>query len=169
MPEVVAHEWRTSSALEERQVPKLRISRKSLATIKSHQAERRQVYYDDKLTGFALRVEPSGRMTYFIEYRPGAGGRSVLKKRLNLGTTAELAPENARKRASELLAAVRIGGDPAADRKLERAIPTVKEFAERFLKEEVATKLKSGTLRNYKSYVQRYIEPALGTSKLDKV
>lgn len=150
-------------------MPKLRIGRKALSTIKAEQVEGRQVYYDDELAGFALRVEPSGRMTYFIEYRPGAGGRGVLKKRHNLGTAAELTPEGARKRASELLAIVRLGGDPAADKKLERAIPTMKEFAKRFLEEEVETKLKPGTLRNYKSYVSKYIEPALGTSKLDKI
>jgi len=150
-------------------MPKLRIGRKALSTIKAGAAESRQVYYDDELAGFALRVEPSGRMTYFIEYRPGAGGRGVLKKRLNLGTAAELTPEDARKRASELLAVVRLGGDPAADKKLERAIPAMKEFAQRFLEEEVETKLKAGTLRNYRSYISKYIEPALGTSKLDKV
>jgi site-specific recombinase XerD len=153
----------------EERVPITRIGRKALATIKGAKVEGRKVYYDDELAGFALRVEPSGRITYFIEYRPGAGGRSVLKKRVNLGNAAELAPEEARKRASELLATVRLGGDPAADKKLERAVPTMKEFAGRFLEEEVETKLKAGTLRNYKSYVSKYIEPALGTAKLDKV
>src|SRR5687768_10519748 len=77
----------------ESKVPKLKIGRKSLTTIKARQSDKRQVFYDEELAGFALRVEPSGRMTYFIEYRPGAGGRSVLKKRLNLGTASEFAPE----------------------------------------------------------------------------
>lgn len=150
-------------------MPKLRIGRKALTTIKAEQNGARQVYYDDELAGFALRVEPSGRMTYFIEYRPGAGGRGVLKKRHNLGTAAELTPEEARKRASELLAVVRLGGDPAADKKQERSIPTMEKFAQRYLEEEAETKLKAGTQRNYKSYISKYISPALGTAKLDKI
>lgn len=150
-------------------MPKLKIGRKALSTIKAAAADTRQVYYDDELAGFALRVEPSGRMTYFIEYRPGAGGRGVLKKRVTLGTATGLTPEEARKRASELLAVVRLGGDPAADKKLERAMPTMKEFAQRFLEEEAEAKLKAGTQRNYRSYISKYISPALGTSKLDKI
>ena len=57
---------------------------------------RRTLYYDSELTGFCLKVMPSGQMRWCVEYRPGGGGRGVAKKRLVLGWTSALTPEQAR-------------------------------------------------------------------------
>ena len=54
---------------------------------------RRILYYDSELTGFCLKVMPSGQMRWCVAYRPGGGGRGVAKKRLVLGSTSALAPE----------------------------------------------------------------------------
>ncbi|MDD7973204.1 tyrosine-type recombinase/integrase [Roseinatronobacter alkalisoli] len=148
-------------------MPIAKLTRRGMTAIKP--ADKRVVYYDSALTGFALRVEPTGRMTYFIEYRPGAGGRSVAKKRLNLGTTEEFNPEKARERAKELLARVRLGADPAADRRADREMPLFRDFASRYLEEEAETKLKPASVRNYRSYIKKHILPALGTAKLDAI
>lgn len=43
-------------------------------------------------------------------------------------------------------------GGPAGKRPRKRAMPTLAEFAERYLKEEAETKLKSGTVVNYRIY-----------------
>lgn len=148
-------------------MPITKLTRRGIASIVP--ADKRTVHYDPDLSGFGLRVEPTGRMTFFVEYRPGSGGRSTMKKRLTLGTTAELNPDEARRRAIDTLASVRLGSDPAAERKKGREMPTVQTFAARYLDEEAGTKLKSGTIRNYKSAVNRHIIPALGTMKLDHV
>lgn len=147
-------------------MPVLKLTRRNIAGIKP--ADRRVVYYDPDLIGFAMRVEATGRMTYFAEYRPGAGGRNVAKKRFTIGTAQELTPEEARGRASEVLATVRLGGDPAAERKKERAVPSFKEFAATFLKDE-ADRLKPATMRNYTSYIGKHLTPAFGTMQLDKI
>jgi hypothetical protein len=34
-------------------------------------------YYDSELTGFCIRVHPTGAKRWCVEYRPGAGGRGV--------------------------------------------------------------------------------------------
>lgn len=147
-------------------MPVLKLTRRQIASIKK--TEKRTVFYDPDLTGFALRVEPTGRMTYFAEYRPGAGGRNVAKRRYTIGTTQELTPEEARKRAAEVLAAVRLGGDPAADRSKERSIPRFGDFVDTYLKDEEG-RLKPRTLANYRSYAERHMKPALGALQLDKV
>jgi integrase len=48
-------------------------------------------------------------------------------------------------------------------------VPTVREFARRYLEEEAKAKLKPGSHRNYASYVSKHIVPAIGTMKLDHV
>lgn len=156
-------------------MPIAKITRQGIAAIKP--GEKRTVYYDATLTGFALRVETTGRMTYFIEYRPGAGGRGVLKKRYNVATTAEMAPEEARKTAERLLAGVRLGADPAADKAKARTVPTFTAFATDHLDamHEIATKhpekavLRPGTIKNYRSLLKRHVEPAIGTRQFDVI
>ncbi len=76
-------------------------------------------YYDTDLKGFGLKIMPSGARSWIVEYRPGAGGRGVAKKRLKVGGDA-LSPEQAREAAEKLLASVALGKDPASDRSAER-------------------------------------------------
>ena len=73
-------------------------------------------YYDDRLTGFGLRVGDTGTRSYFIEYRAGRG-RGAPKRRLTLGRHGHLTVEQARKAAQEQLGRVAAGEDPATRRK----------------------------------------------------
>ena len=89
------------------------------------------IYYDSELTGFCLKVLPTGGKRWCVEYRSGAGGRSVGKTRMVLGSTSSMTPDQARQSARITLGAVALGQDPAGKRSRERAMPTFAEFAER--------------------------------------
>ena len=91
------------------------------------------VVYDRDLTGFGLRVLPSGTKTWIVEYRPGTGGRKVFKRRMKIDLASRMTPDEARAQAKDILARVRLGEDPAGFRTHSRQIPTVSEFAKRFL------------------------------------
>ena len=135
------------------------------------------IFYDSDLAGFAIRVEPSGRTTFFIEYRPGAGGRSVVKRRFTIGTTAEFTPEEARDEAEKLLARIRLGDDPAATKAKAKTVPPFAKFATEHLDamEEIAEKhpeqaiLRPGTIRNYRSLLKRHVGPAIGSRQMDAI
>ncbi len=71
------------------------------------------IEYDTELTDFGVAVYPSGSKSWVCEYRPHGGGRAVAKKRVTLGKTSQLTPEQARKAAADMLAAVRLGRDPS--------------------------------------------------------
>lgn len=127
------------------------------------------IYYDDELTGLGIWVSPSGTKSWFVEYRPGDRGRSVPKRRMVLGRTNILTPDQAREAAREALAGVALGQDPAALRSSARAMTTFREFAERYLTEEAATKLKPRTVVNYRIYLRKHAVPFIGNIKLDMV
>jgi integrase len=76
--------------------------------------------YDTDIKGFSVRVAPSGVKTWQIEYRPYPGGRGVAKKRMSLGATSKLTPDNARKVAKATLADVTNRKDPAAEKQAKR-------------------------------------------------
>jgi integrase len=124
--------------------------------------------YDIELKGFGVRLGASGSLSWFIEYRPGAGGRRIAKKRFYFGSR-EFTPEEARQRAKKLLACVALGDDPMKDRIRERQSLTFSEFAERYLSEEAEPKLKPGTITNYKIAIRKHANPIIGRIKLEQI
>lgn len=146
-------------------MPTLKLTKRSIDAILP--SPKPTIYYDSELTGFCLKVLSSGAKRWCVEYRSGAGGRSVGKTRMVLGSASKLTPDQARQSAAKILAAVALGQDPAGKRSRERAMPTFTEFAERYLKEEAETKLKPGTVVNYRIYLRKHAAPVIGTRKLD--
>ncbi|MGJ0535560.1 integrase arm-type DNA-binding domain-containing protein [Methylocystis sp.] len=113
------------------------------------------VAYDVDLTGFGLRVMPSGVKSWIVEYRPDGGGRGVAKKRVTLGKVGALTPDQARRAASELLARVRLGADPAAEKADRRDAPTVGGLIDAFIAEHVDGKLKPASAISAKAGLER--------------
>jgi integrase len=126
--------------------------------------EKDYIICDDELRGFALRVLPSGKRYYIVQYRI-----STRYRRMSLGQHGVLTSEKARTMAFKLLAAVKDGKDPAGDRKEGRKALTVTELAQRFDKEHIAVRLKPGTAREYRRNLRRFILPAIGRLKVADV
>jgi integrase len=123
------------------------------------------VFYDTDLTGFGLKASATGALSYIVEYRPGAGGRSVSKRRMVIGTPKNLTPEEARNQASGILARVRLGSDPAAERSNARKAETISDLLTSFMDDHIRAKRKARTARLFQGYIDNHIEPALGTRK----
>jgi integrase len=113
--------------------------------------------WDDDIPGLGLRVLPSGRKGYVVQYRTGRRSR-----RMSLGPSTVLTCEQARIRAISIVAAARNGEDPAAARDTGRQAITVKELAERFDREHIAIRVKPSTAKGYRRNLERFIFPALG-------
>src|ERR1700730_7307487 len=107
--------------------------------------QKQYVEYDKDLTGFGVAVYPSGVKSWVCEYRPLGGGRGVAKKRVTLCKVTQLTPEQARKIAADMLATVRLGGDPATEKAERRAAITVGELIDLFDVQYVGPMLKPGT------------------------
>src|SRR5262245_52070259 len=82
--------------------------------------------WDIELRGFGVRVKPSGASAYLVQYRTREGRT----RRLTLGKTGVLTPEEARKRARLHLVAIADGGDPSADRRKSRDFLTVADVCD---------------------------------------
>jgi integrase len=141
----------------------IKIGRRSLSSLPS--VNHTKVFYDTDLTGFGLRASPTGALSFIVEYRPGAGGRSVSKRRMVIGTPKNLTPEEARNIASGILARVRLGEDPAAERTNARKAETVSDLLTGFMNDHIRTKRKSRTAKLFQGYIDNHIEPAIGARK----
>ncbi len=103
-------------------VPWCSIGARAVKLIKSEidaltcpQGRRDLIVFDDDLHGFGLRVTEKGAKTFILQYQ--TGGRAGRRTRMVLGTYGEVTPAAARRMAEVARAKVRLGQDPAAERK----------------------------------------------------
>lgn len=142
-----------------------RLGRRTLSALAP--VDKPTVIYDSDLKGFGLKVLPpsalhrNGLRSWIVEYRPGAGGRSVAKRRHVLGSTETLTPEKARELARVALAKVRLGEDPAADRAERRAAKTVGELAPAYSGDTDPLR-KPRTRELYRGLWANHLIPAVG-------
>jgi integrase len=117
--------------------------------------EKQFTEFDTDIKGFGVRVMPSGARSFIVEYRPGAGGRNVAKRRLTLGRYGAMTVDQARTAALNALARIRLGSDPAGEKNRQRASPTVADLIGLFTAEHVDAKLKAGTAQGYKIALEK--------------
>ncbi|RTL81904.1 MAG: DUF4102 domain-containing protein [Hyphomicrobiales bacterium] len=126
------------------------------------------IQFDSELAGFGVRVMPSGVMSYVVEYRPHGGGRAVAKRRVTLGKVGALTPDQARKAAADMLAKVRLGGDPADDKAKKREALTVAALCEAFTAEHIEAKVKPLTRQAHAIALARLCD-AYGSQKAEAI
>lgn len=123
--------------------------------------------WDDQLSGFGVKVLPSGRRVYVCKYRVG-GGRSGRIRWYTIGVHGPITCDQAREAASGILASVARGEDPQSDRASARAAPTVAELWARYSTEHLPRKKPSSRIDDEQK-ARDYLLPHLGRLKAAEV
>ena len=130
---------------------KVTLNKRNVESLKS--AEKPFIAWDDKLTGFGLRVQPTGVRSYIVNYRVGNGGRKAANRRLVIGRHGHVTPDQARRLAQQTLGRVAAGEDPATERNRSSTVPTLREAFEEYL--AAGPKRKESTVAVYRRTVYR--------------
>jgi integrase len=116
--------------------------------------------------GLSLDVLPSGKMSWL--YRYSSDGE---RGKVSLGAYPDLTLRKAREKRDELAAQVASGKSPAVEAKQRRAglatNPTVRDFGERYFKEQVVRRWKDP--KAIRRYLDNEIFPTLGEKALKDV
>lgn len=120
-------------------------------------AEKDYFVWDTELSGLGIRVFPTGRKQFVLQYRFGKTSR-----RMSLGRFGAITPDQARGAALEALVKIRQDVDPQLEKKQRRTAITVKELADRFDEEHIAVRLKASTAKEYRRNLRLFILPAIG-------
>ena len=126
--------------------------------------EKDAVYWDRELLGFGVRVYPNGTKVYVVQTR--AGGKS---KRIAVGRHGVISPDQARRKAAQMIARIKAGEDPNPEATKRPAGPTVAELAERYLVEHVQIRCKPRTVEACRWLVKKFVLPDLGSMAIDEV
>ena len=144
----------------------LRITKRAVDALQTNGRE--FTLWDDTVTGFGVRLRPTGAKSYVVIYRAGAG-RGAPMRRYTIAAVGKITLERARARAKVILGAVAHGHDPANQKAAERGVPAVAELVDRFMVDHVKAKRKAGTAEFYRDILDRIVKPAVGTTKADKL
>lgn len=116
--------------------------------------------WDSSLKGFGLKVTPSGRKVYIVQYR--LGGRKGRTRRVTIGVHGTLTTEEARVAAKQALGQVSTGNDPAAEIDKMRADSSMSVLLDKFDEQHIRVRLKPKSQEDYKRNIRVYIKPNLG-------
>lgn len=100
----------------ERTDDRIRITKRTVDAAKPRVRE--YVLWDADITGFGIKMLPSGRKVYLLKYRTKGGAA----RKPNIGVHGDITAEQARKTASDWHGEVAGGGDPSARMKAEREL-----------------------------------------------
>ena len=130
---------------------------------------KRYILWDDALTGFGVRVSPTGRRSFIVQYRARVEGHGRANRKQVLGHFPTLAVHAARKRARELLrdAALAPRGDEGAS---TAAVPTLRRAFESYLaaRPKLAPQSRAKYLQRLHSHVPDWLERGLdGIARTD--
>ena len=123
-----------------------------------------RIVFDEELKGFGLRITPTGRKTFIVQYR--AGGRC---RRVKIAQMGSVTPDQTRKQAKSILGAVARGENPAEDIARDRKAPKVRDLVARYLHDHVERQLKPSTQREYRHCLKTYILPRIGSFRVADV
>ena len=139
--------------------PVVKLTAANIRALKLPPGANDKVFFDEDLPGFGLRVRASGVHSWMIQY--AIAGRT---RRVVLGLASALDPGKARATAKDLLAQVRLGRDPAAekDRARVRAAETFGALLPRFL-ERQRTRLKPRSYVETARHLQRHAKALHGS------
>ena len=121
------------------------------------------ILFDRALSGFGLRIHPSGRKVWIVQTR--IEGRS---RRIVIARHGEMGLAEARRRARDMLHRTRTGANPADDDQQEKRTPNLREFAREYVRRSDLHRKPSGR-RTVRIYLKARILPAFGRMPLDRI
>ncbi len=135
-------------------------------TVTALSVERDTVFWDRDLTGFGVRVYPTGGKVWIAQARGPEG-----PKRITVGRHDVLNADEARQRAALIIARIKAGEEPVPLPLAARLNggPTVADLAGRYLEEHVEVRLKPRTQPRIRGMIANHILPALGRMPLEGV
>jgi integrase len=127
----------------------------TVSGLKLGKGEADRIWFDNAIPGFGLRIRQSGSRSWIFQYKLGAKTR-----RLVIGQVSAVKLGRAREIAGEHHAKVKLGRDPASEKRVlvERASHTFGALAKKYLDQQ-RTELRPGSYREITRHLEGHAAP----------
>ncbi len=119
---------------------------------------RRIVVWDTEVTGFCVRVYPTGRKTYFLQYRNQKNETHKIK----LGVHGSITTEGAREKCTQLALSVSLGEDPSV-KVIPKDIRTIYDLGEEYMRSHARVKKKPKGCKEDETFLRDIIYKKYGS------
>lgn len=136
---------------------KVKLTKKVVETAVPHSTERLFIW-DTEVKGFNLRIYPTGRKTYFLQYRNQAHKTHKIK----IGVHGNITTEEAREKARQLSLKISLGEDPAITSREKKAIITVADLTKEYLELHANVNKRTKSIKDDTRMISNVILPKLG-------
>lgn len=123
------------------------------------------IVWDSIIPGFAIKVSPTGKRTYFMKYRTKSGRQ----RKPNIGTHGAITCEQARQIAKTWAYQIATGQDPLSEREAVKASPTMEQFCRRVIDEDAKSRLKPRSIEEAERLIKNVIVPRIGSLKVSEI
>lgn len=125
----------------------------------------RLVVWDTEVRGFCLRIYPSGRKTYFLQYR----NKNQVTHKIKIGVHGSISTELAREQARRLSLSISLGEDPSATIEAKKNARTLMHLAEEYLKSHAKIKKTPKGYKEDEYFLNTIILKKYGRLNVEKV
>jgi integrase len=123
---------------------------------------KRILIWDTEVTGFCVRIYPTGKKTYFFQYRNSYKETKFIK----IGVHGNITTEQARDKAVQLALKVSAGEDPSIEVPYKTTSPTMEDLAEKYLTLHAENEKRPKSIKEDKAMLQHYVLKEFGSRKV---
>jgi len=127
--------------------------------------EKRTYVWDTEVIGFGLRIQPTGRKTYFLQFR----NQYRTNRKIKIGMHGNITTERARDMAVQLMLRVNAGEDPSQESKDKRTKPSIEELAHEYIELHAKINKRPKSYKEDKAMLENIILKNLGTLKVEEI
>ena len=128
-------------------------------------SSKRLLVWDTEITGFCVRIYPTGKKTYFFQYRNSRKETKFIK----IGVHGNITTEQAREKATQLALKVSAGQDPSLKPPPKPISPTIEDLAEKYLELHAEKEKRPKSIKEDKAMLKNHILKQFGTRKVDDI
>ncbi|MBL0941513.1 MAG: tyrosine-type recombinase/integrase [Alphaproteobacteria bacterium] len=121
--------------------------------------------WDSELKGFGIRIFPTGRKTYFVQYR----NQFNRTRRKKIGVHGVVTAEQAREEAKKLLGDIARGEDPSQKSQISRQKPNMIDLVNRYLEVHAKANKRVKGYNEDKRILENIILKNWGDKKVEEV
>ena len=141
-----------------------KLTKRFVESIKPHDKDELLIW-DSELKGFGVRIFPTGRRTYFVQYRNQF--RSTRRKKI--GVHGIITVDQAREEAKKLLGDVAKGEDPSQDFQKAKLKPSFEDLASEYMEMHAKSNKRPKSFREDEKMLNNILLKRLGGKKVEEI